>query len=299
MSDLFTPRIRAPEFAGIITWLNSSPMTMEGLKGKVVLIDFWTYTCVNCLRTLPYVKKWHEKYAKDGLVVIGVHTPEFEFEKSAQNVKKAADRFGLAYPIALDNEVKTWEAFANQCWPAKFLIDKEGYLVYAQFGEGQYAQTEEEIMSYLEIKKKTEKEEFPSYMFDQSPETYTGFEKNFGLGSGLACDKDGCNVYMDPGEHEINTVYPHGQWVQEADYIELKKAPGKLSIRFNAREVNVVMVPLGAPVKASVFIDDKKAGEVTVDSPRMYTVYKEKNYSQKDISLIFDGNVRVYAFTFG
>ncbi|MFH0737262.1 MAG: redoxin domain-containing protein [Candidatus Micrarchaeota archaeon] len=299
MVDTFIAKIPAREFQGITSWINSGPISIKDLKGKVVLLEFWTYTCINCLRTLSHVKGWHEKYSKDGLVVIGVHSPEFEFEKSVANVKKAVERLGIRYPVAVDSDMSSYDAYDAQCWPARFMIDKEGFLCYVQFGEGNYSQTETEIQTQLGVSKKMEKEEYSGYMFDQSPEEYAGFAKNSGIGSGLACDKDGCNVYIDPGPHERDVIYPHGRWVQEKDYLELKKAPGKVSYRFNAREANVVLVPLGNPVKADVFINEKKIGEVTVDSPRMYTVFRDKDYAIRELALIFNGPVRVYAFTFG
>jgi hypothetical protein len=149
------------------------------------------------------------------------------------------------------------------------------------------------------VKAKVEKEEFPAYMFDQSPETYAGFGKSFGLGSGLVCDRDGCNVYIDPGSHAMNTLYPHGRWVQEKEYLELERPPGRLSYRFNAREVNIVMATAGKPVDAEVYIDEKSVGGLRVDAPRMYTVFKDKKYGERELALIFNGKVRIYAFTFG
>nr|WP_315394509.1 thioredoxin family protein [uncultured Duganella sp.] len=139
----------APEFTGIDKWLNGDPLTMRELRGKVVLVDFWTYTCINCIRTLPYVKGWHEKYKDQGLVVVGVHTPEYPFERSTDNVRAAVKRFGITYPVAQDNQYATWKAYDNQYWPAVYLIDKQGRVVYQHFGEGAYAQTEAKIRSLL------------------------------------------------------------------------------------------------------------------------------------------------------
>jgi thiol-disulfide isomerase/thioredoxin len=139
----------APEFAGSEQWHNSAPLTMQGLRGKVVLVDFWTYTCINCVNTLPYVKSWYEKYKDQGLVVVGVHTPEFPFERSADNVKKAIGRFGIAYPVAQDNRYATWNAYSNQFWPAFYLVDRKGQVVYTHFGEGDYGKTENTIRTLL------------------------------------------------------------------------------------------------------------------------------------------------------
>lgn len=139
----------APEFTGISKWLNSDPLTMRQLRGKVVLVDFWTYTCINCIRTLPYVKSWHEKYKDQGLVVVGVHTPEYPFERSTDNVKTAIKRFGIPYAVAQDNQYATWNAYSNRYWPAVYLIDKQGRVVYQHFGEGEYAETEAKIRTLL------------------------------------------------------------------------------------------------------------------------------------------------------
>jgi thiol-disulfide isomerase/thioredoxin len=139
----------APEFTGITQWLNSEPLTLQQLRGKVVLVDFWTYTCINCVNTLPYVKSWNQKYKDQGLTVIGVHTPEYPFERDTGNVKTALKRLGISYPVAQDNQYATWSAYNNQYWPAFYLIDKKGQIVYTHFGEGDYAQTEAKIQALL------------------------------------------------------------------------------------------------------------------------------------------------------
>lgn len=139
----------APEFAGIETWLNSAPLRMADLRGKVVLVDFWTYTCINCLNHLPAVKSWHEKYKSQGLVTVGVHTPEFAYEKSTKNVKAAMERLGIQHAVAQDNSYATWRAFSNHYWPAIYLVDKKGMIVYSHFGEGRYAETEKTIQALL------------------------------------------------------------------------------------------------------------------------------------------------------
>jgi thiol-disulfide isomerase/thioredoxin len=142
-------RNTAPEFTGIDTWLNSEPLTMQQLRGKVVLVDFWTYTCINCIDVLPYVKGWNQKYKDQGLVVVGVHTPEYPFERNTDNVKTAIKRLGITYPVAQDNRYATWNAYDNQYWPAFYLVDKKGHVVYTHFGEGDYEQTEAKIKSLL------------------------------------------------------------------------------------------------------------------------------------------------------
>jgi len=143
------PSEPAPEFTGIEKWLNSDPLTLQQLRGKVVLVDFWTYTCINCIHTIPYVKEWNEKYKDKGLVVVGVHTPEFPFERLTSNVEQAIKRFGITYPVAQDNRYATWKAYNNLYWPAFYLIDKEGRITYTHFGEGRYKETEAEIQRLL------------------------------------------------------------------------------------------------------------------------------------------------------
>ncbi len=292
-------KVNAPDFVGIKEWINSKPLTIDELKGKVVLIDFWTYTCINCIRTLPYLKRWHEKYAKSGLVIIGVHSPEFGFEKDVENVRKAVKDLGIQYAVAVDSDQETWDAYANKYWPSKYLIDKDGYVALVHNGEGDYSEIEKRIQDALGVKGKSENEVYQVYMNDQSPETYTGVLKNLGLGSGLACDKDGCNVYVDPDYHERDVIYPNGQWEQETDCLELKKAPGQLTYRFSARQVNVVMGPIGDAVSAQIMVDGKKTSSIKVDRYRMYTLYEEKKYSEHEITIFFDGLVKVYAYTFG
>jgi thiol-disulfide isomerase/thioredoxin len=144
-----SPPAQAPEFKGIEKWLNSEPLSMSSLRGKVVLVDFWTYTCINCIRTLPYVKTWNEKYKDQGLVVVGVHTPEYSFERFTPNVQDAIKRFGITYPVAQDNKYATWEAYRNVYWPAFYLVDKRGNIIYTHFGEGRYKETEAAIQQAL------------------------------------------------------------------------------------------------------------------------------------------------------
>ena len=294
---MFGVKIKAPEFQEV-KWVNSRPIKLKDLKGKVVLIDFWTYSCINCHRAIPYVKKWHEKYGKKGLVVIGIHSPEFKFEEKEANVKKAVRDLGIKYPVCMDNRMRMWQLYNNNYWPAQFLVDQEGNIEYVHFGEGNYEDTEDSIQILLNMRKKLEKDKTQPYMFDQSPETYAGFLRNQGLGSGLVSDKR-CNYYVDRNEHVPNVIYPDGRWEQEKECLELKKSPGKISYLFNAREVNIVMAPVNKPVRADVFIDNKKKRTIRISQPKMYNVFKDKKYKQRDLGIVFKGKVRVYVFTFG
>ncbi len=305
LDGMLQGRIIAPELQGITAWFNSKPLTIAGLRGRVVLLDFWAYTCVNCIRTLPALKRLHDEYSGRGLVVIGVHSPEFAFEREAANVKEAVRDAGIRYPVALDADMRTWNAYDNRYWPAQYLIDKDGYIAYVNFGEGSHSETEEAVCRQLGIKKgigkKIAKEKQPAYLFDQSPETYAGFSRNPGLGSGLACDAKGCSTYIDPDEHAMNTIYPHGRWVQESGFLELQEAPGRLAYRFNAREANMVLAPVKGSVEAWVFIDGKRTAALEIDRPKLYNVFTDKNgkYGERELAVVFQGPVRVYAYTFG
>jgi thiol-disulfide isomerase/thioredoxin len=298
MMDLFLKEKMAPEFAGIIKWFNTNPLTMKKLAGKVVLIDFWTYTCINCIRTLPFVKRMHEKYVKNGLAVIGVHSPEFDIEKSPHNVQKAISEMGIKYPVALDSGMQTWAAFENQYWPAKYLINADGMIIYRHFGEGGEAETEQAIQGALGIEAPLESAPKRNYSFLMSHETYAGSSRSEGLGSSVVCepkyakggkasdskganvrgggsenahgvrstgaasaDNEECNRHVDNGDHVRDTIYLDGYWRQREECVELLsgKGSGKFSFRFIAREVNMVIEPHEAQTaKVSIEIKGKK-----------------------------------------
>jgi len=296
---------KAPEIDAVV-WINCKPLKISELRGKVVLVDFWTYTCINCLRTLPYLKGWWEKYKDKGLVIIGVHSPEFEFEKKYENVERAVKEFGVKYPVAVDSEMKTWTAYDNHYWPAKYLLNKEGRIVYTHFGEGRYEETERVIQKLLGIEEKPIIPEKPvDYSVLMSPETYAGSLRNQGLGSGQACTKEGC-VYIDQGQHERDVIYLHGAWVQKPEYVELLSGEGRFAFRFYAREVNVVMHLVKGEVEGKVTIDGKEAkgehiknGKVIVNRPTMHNVYESDEYRERELLITFEKPVRIYALTFG
>lgn len=294
---------KAPDFAGIAGWLNSKPLSLASLAGKAVLVDFWTYTCINCIRTLPFVKELHEKYSKHGLVVVGVHSPEFTVEKDPKNVREAVKSFGLNYPIALDSDMRTWRAFDNRYWPAKYLIGRDGEIVYQHFGEGGEAETESAIQKALGISLPIEEPEKRNYSFVMSRETYAGKLRGEGLGSSVVCAPDGCDRHMDNGRHLPGTIYLDGFWRQDHEYVELLKGKGsgRFSYKFYAREVNAVIEPL-AKQKASVSINvngKKKTSSLPLDGTKLYNLYSAKDYAQGELMLEFSGPVRVYALTFG
>ena len=275
-----------PEISGIASWINSEPITFEEQRGKVVLVDFWTYTCVNCIRTLPYLKAWHEKYADNGLVIVGVHTPEFDFEKDRDNVIEATEGFGLKWPIAQDNDFKTWRAFDNRYWPAKYLVDKDGLIRYTHFGEGAYEETELWIRGLLEeagvdlsdVSASTIPE--PRHAIDLrstdqetglTREIYAGFERNRGALLSSApyvlhqeyYEEENAEVfYDDPGEHKNHFLYLQGLWRNDAErLIHARETEGYedyLALKFSATSVNAVMAPVnGAEYQVRVTLNDK------------------------------------------
>ena len=248
----------APDFAGIDGWLNSRPLTMQELRGKVVLIDFWTYSCINCLRTLPHVEAWYRMYRKDGLVVVGVHTPEFAFEHVPSNVRAAVKRLGVRYPVALDNEYGTWNAYGNQYWPAKYLIDRNGHIRYAHFGEGNYSVTEENIRSLLG-------EKLASPASDRlrdltptgplTPETYLGYGRiDRFTGSKLYPDKEA--TYSFPPALGKDDFAYGGHWTVRVQRIVAGK-DARLELRYYARKVYLV---LGGHGTVQVLVDGKPHG---------------------------------------
>ncbi len=299
MEEMPWARLRAPELEGIRGWINSGPLRLEDHRGKAVMLEFWSYSCVNCLRALPYVARWHEKYSGKGLVVIGVHSPEFAFEKEERNVREAVERLKIRFPVALDSGMAAWNAYENRYWPARFLIDPEGYIAFAHFGEGDYTLTERAIQDLLGVKAKFEKEEFPGYLFDQSPETHAGYRFNPGLGSGLAEGEGGRSVYLDPGKHEYEVLYPNGEWSQNEYCLELMRPPGQIAYRFNAREANLILEPLEKGVEAEVYIDGKPAAKLDVGHPGIYRAFRDKAYREREMAVNFTGKVRLYALTFG
>lgn len=266
------PRIRGE---GVNEWINTEELTFKGLReeNKVVLVDFWTYTCVNCIRTLPYLKQWHDKYADRGLVIIGIHTPEFDFEKSLANVQEAVDGFGIEYPVVQDNNYWTWNAFNNRYWPAKYLIDTDGYIRYSHFGEGKYAETEQAIRLLLEEAEQAvddisdEQDRAltrridPNARSSRSPngltrELYAGTSRNYNaLRSGFVdpyvlneefYEKALTDIeYTDPGDYQNHHIYLHGLWHNGEESLRHARTTEAyedyMAIVFNAVDVNVVL----------------------------------------------------------
>ena len=229
-----------PEFSGISAWLNSPPLTMEGLRGKVVLVQFWTYSCINCLRTLPYVTRWHEQYKDKGLVVVGVHTPEFAFEKERANVETAIKRLGIHYPVAQDNQYRTWRAFGNQYWPAAYLIDRSGAIVATQFGEGGYQQMENTIARLIGERTPVAQAADPDLSAVATPELYLGSGKNDDAIVETQNTARGERSYALPDSVPPNRFALSGLWNVTDDRATSSADGDEIVLRFNAPKVNLV-----------------------------------------------------------
>ena len=314
-----------PSLAGATQWLNSSPLTRESLRGKVVLIDFWTYSCINCIRTLPYVRGWADKYKDHGLVVIGVHSPEFAFEKNPANVTRAIAELHVDYPVALDNDYAIWKGFHNQYWPAHYFIDAQGRIRQHHFGEGNYHESEDVIRQLLTA---AGRRDLPGGYVDadnrgveaaasndttQSPETYIGYARarNF-VGGRVA--KDDARDYKAPDGIASNQWSLDGRWTVNKEKATLEKAGGGIIYRFRGRDLHLVLGPTtnGKPIRFRVTIDGKSPGadhgidtdvdgNGTVDSQRLYQLVRQANGSGERLFEIrfLDPGLQAYAFTFG
>jgi len=314
-----------PPLTGAVQWLNSPPLTAESLRGKVVLVDFWTYSCINCLRTLPYIKAWAEKYRDQGLVVIGVHSPEFAFERDISNVSKEAKKLGVTYPIAIDNNFSIWQAFNNQYWPAHYFIDANGHIRYMHFGEGNYAESErviQELLRQAGAKNVNDGlasvagkgvEQAASGMNDISPETYLGYMRaeNFASGS---VSQDQPADYHYPMALPLNTWGLEGRWSIGGEHITLAGEKGRIVYQFRARDLHLVLGPgdNGQPVNFKVLLDGKAPqalhgsdvapdGRGTISDQRLYQLIRQMDGAgEHTFSIEFDKpGATAFAFTFG
>lgn len=287
----------APEIVGIVNWINSPPLSLMQLRGKVVLVDFWTYSCINCLRTLPYITKWYESYKDKGLVVIGVHTPEFEFEKDPKNVAEAATRLNVTYPVAQDNDYKTWSAYHNQYWPAHYLIDQKGIVREVHFGEGEYVKTENDIRQLLGLPI-LQMEEPTRLTRLISPETYLGSNRGYSYTDEIQIKPNEVYDYSYDKPLTNNLVGLKGKWKVEPEYITAEGDGSTLDYNFLATNVYLVMTGFSdTPLK--VFLDGKPSGEVKIDGDRKYDIVMKTSYERHLLSLKVPKGVSAYAFTFG
>ncbi len=285
----FTEKYQAPELSGLENWINSDGYTsMEDLKGKVVLVDFWTYSCINCIRTLPYLQELHEKYADQGLVILGIHAPEFAFEKKLENVKEATQKFGLTYPVVQDNDFKTWRNYENHYWPAKYLIDREGFVRYHHFGEGKYEETEKAVAALLEtdIANAAQKAQTVNFSNIKTPETYLGTRRRE-------------NKKEADQELALNEWKLTGSWEEDGESVFADEFPSSIFLHFSAAKANLVM---GGNATAEIYIDSELSQTITVGMEQLYNVADfGKEYGEHKIEIRFtEGkNVKLYAWTFG
>jgi cytochrome c biogenesis protein CcdA/thiol-disulfide isomerase/thioredoxin len=289
----------APRFAGLTNWINSKPLTLLELRGKVVLVDFWTYSCINCLRTLPHVKAWYSTYKKDGLVVLGVHTPEFAFEHVPSNVRGAVRRLGITYPVALDNDYKTWNAFRNQYWPAKYLIDRRGHLRYVHFGEGEYDTTEARIRTLLGenagMLPVANELSDPTPKALTTPESYLGYQRLARFTERTITPDRFATYHFPDRKLQLNELSYAGHWRVEPE--QIVAGPGaRLRLSFVARKVHLV---LGGHGSVRVLLDGKPVRTVRVRGSRLYTLLRLPSVQNGLLELRFTPGVRGYAFTFG
>lgn len=315
-----------PPLTGATQWLNSPPLNSEMLRGKVVLVDFWTYSCINCLRSLPYVKAWDAKYRAQGLVVIGVHAPEFAFEKDPHNVEQAVHDLGVAYPVAMDNQYAIWNAFRNQYWPAHYLIDAQGRIRHRHFGEGAYQETERMIQALLKearqgrlatgdelVQAAGSGATAAASAMERSPETYLGYARQEGLASPEAVRSGVASRYSTPAQLAPDQWSLAGLWLVSAGSAALQSAGGAISYRFHGRDLHLVMGSRsGKPVRFRVTLDGAvpgadhgadtdASGNGVLREQRLYQLIRQ---SGKDTGRTFrieflDGDAEAFAFTFG
>ena len=288
---------QAPEFSGIANWLNSDAVTMQNLRGKVVLIDFWTYSCINCIRTLPYVTKWYDTYKDEGFVVIGVHTPEFEFEKVTENVQTAIKRYGINYPVAQDNSFSTWNAYKNRFWPAEYLIDKNGQIVYRHFGEGNYDITENTIRGLLGLNEPADVTN-PAQGNVRSPEIYFGLDRLEYLSLDQVANMGGGLEYKLPESLPLNRFALAGFWEFHADRIEsLDKS--KIRLHFFAGKVFMV-ASAKKSITLKIQVDGVNQPDVTVNESKLYPLFDSEDYKEHTIDIdIPESGLEAFTFTFG
>jgi thiol-disulfide isomerase/thioredoxin len=312
--------------SGATGWINSPPLTVKQLKGKVVLVDFWDYSCINCIRSIPYVRAWADKYRDSGLVVIGVHTPEFDFEKQMPNVQKAVQKFGITYPVALDSNNAVWDAFHNQYWPAHYFIDATGKVRFEHFGEGDYDQSEKWIQQLL---KEANAKAMPASVLSvhgegtlaaadmsdvRSPETYIGYARAEHFASPAGIKHDAEKVYSEPNHPGLNEWGLAGTWIDRQQVAVLKSAGGKIVFHFHARDLHLVLGPSadGQPVAFRVTIDGQAPeanhgvdtdaqGNGVVTGYRLYQLVRQSGAVTDHIFAIEfqEPGVQAFSFTFG
>jgi len=325
-SEIATEAPAMPPLNGATQWLNSTPLTNEGLRGKVVLVDFWTYSCINCLRTLPYLKAWDEKYRAQGLAIIGVHTPEFAFEKDQRNVERAIRDLGITYPVAMDNQYAIWNAYKNKYWPAHYLIDANGKIRHQHFGEGAYRETEQMIQALLKEAHQgtlAMGDEFVQVAgagvaaaaadLERSPETYLGYSRQENLASPEAISQDIAAQYSAPRTLKLNQWALQGKWLVSGQSAATLATGGAISYRFQGRDLHLVLgTRNGKPVRFRVTLDGAAPGadhgtdidvqgNGVIREQRLYQLIRQSGKIENHTFRIefLDVGAEVFAFTFG
>ena len=290
----------APELRGIEGWLNTpagKPVSIAGLRGKVVIVDFWTYSCINCLRTLPHLKAWDRAYRDEGLAIVGIHSPEFAFERVPENVRSAVRRLGVGYPVGLDNDFATWRAYDNQYWPAKYVIDRNGRVRYTHFGEGEYEETEDWIRRLLGERVRAPRTVLPdrSPRVRTTPEVYLGYARLSHLVGSLTPDREA--PYEFPARPLVQDELAYaGRWTVTPEHI-LAGDQARLRLRFRANDVFLVLAGEG---RVDVFLDGRRHGAIKVSGrPRLYAIARFPRLTHGDLELRLARGLQAYAFTFG
>ena len=315
---------KTPKLVGIANYLNTTP---EGLKkemeGKVILYDIWTYSCINCIRTLPYITAWDDKYSDQGLLIIGIHSPEFEFEKDPKNVQIAINKYGIEYPVVLDNDMETWKAFENRYWPRKYIADHEGYIRYDHIGEGGYRETEKVIQKLLEerdvslgVQTSTTSslvdiEEFQHSLF-RTPELYFGYyfaQNRNQLGSEEGFQPGKTVTYSEPDKINLHNFYPIGKWNNNKENMQLVSDIGIIKLQYNAKEVNIVtennailkIFLDGEPLPENYTGSDITSGnELVTSEAKLYNIISSTDSASHLLEIEIQGSgFQVFAFTFG
>ena len=321
---------KAKDFTKISGYINTKPISLDDLRDKVVLVDFWTYSCINCIRTIPYLNEWYDKYSDKGLVIVGIHTPEFEFEKNAENVKSAVQKFGIKYPVLQDNDKETWNEYDNRYWPRKYLVDDEGFIRYDHIGEGAYNETEKIIQAllteraaHLGIKNinlnDSQNVDSDSKLEDQdvnfskiqSPELYFGYEfTRVPLGNIEGFKPNQSVFYNLPQNSEIksNSIYLKGNWKNNPDHMELQSYNGSILLKYNSKSVNIVaggkgnftVTQDGKLITNDLSKDSSNDGKFMIDGQRLYNLATNKEYGEHTIEIDVKGKgFQIYTFTFG
>jgi thiol-disulfide isomerase/thioredoxin len=315
-----------PSFEGATGWLNSEPLTAAGVRGKVVLVDFWTFTCINWIRSLPYVRAWHERYSSDGLIVIGVHTPEFAFEQEVEDIRRAAKDMRVDYPIAVDADYAVWRAFDNRYWPALYLVDAQGQIRHHHFGEGEYERSETAVQQLLaeagvrgvggDLASVDARgvEAAADWSTLRTPETYVGYGRAENFASPGRVELDKPHVYGPPDRLRLNQWALAGDWTIEEEGAVSNQGEGRIAHRFHARDLHLVMRPSarGGSVRFRVLVDGQPPGDAhggdvdeqgngAVTEPRLYQLIRQRGtVTERTFEITFlDPGVRAYVFTFG